>query len=885
MKRSAPKCVRCQKNAAVIFTQASAHSKDGPGYCPLCAKELQLPQLDKIFAPLGITDDNIEEVTEQMNQLSEGLYQQLDNIDVDALNRINEQLKGILENIEEGRQSQFFEDLMHANFPMNNEDGEDLDEDLEEEFEEDFEEDIPEESPEAPQDPITEEKTPATSKENPTSDEKQPPKKRRFAKGNVHWLNELFENLGEMPGMISIVQSHEPFIPQDEEEEEQVNEPKNAQSKEKKNRKFKYLSQYGTSLTQLAAQGKIDRVVGREKELLRVIQILNRRSKNNPVLLGEPGVGKTAIAEGLALKIHQGEVPEKLRGMEIYLLDMTGMVAGTQFRGQFESRLKGVIDEATKAGNIILVIDELHNIVGAGSAEGTMNAANILKPALAKGTLHVLGSTTLSEYRRFIEKDSALERRFQQVMVEEPTVAETIDILKNIRSYYETYHHVTYSDQVIVETVQMADRYIPERFFPDKAIDLIDEAGSKSNLNQQDLVDKKKIEQWIAEDEAKLKKLEEDYLKSLEKNEENLKLLEEKADVQSLLAKHQSLLDDLLERLHPHEITLDHIASIVELWTGIPVLSLTENEKEKLLHLEERLKQQVVGQDKAISSLARAIRRKRSGFSTKKKPNSFLFVGPTGVGKTELVKALARLLFGDEKALIRFDMSEFMEAHTVSKLIGSPPGYVGFEEAGQLTEKVRRRPYSVILLDEIEKAHKDVYNMLLQILDDGRLTDSKGRTVHFENTIIVMTSNAGTSFKNTQYGFNKIEEASIEQHVEQALKELFRPELLNRIDDTIIFNTLHQKEQGEILELMLAELHQEVKNHGLELSVTEEAKAYLLKKGYSKQFGARPLRRTLAREVEDLLAEAYLSNAMEGKTEVVVRYVQDQDTLQLEFKA
>lgn len=884
MKPKFLKCMRCKKNAAIIFPQTAQSFEQEKGYCPICAKDLQLPQLNEIFTSLGITDDNILQVTEQFNHLNDALQTNLKEEDIEALNQMNHFVQNMWENMSEEEKNHLLEQTQHLK----------LDKDLFKTFSvqssEDFGAEKSEESPEADEEEHLEEATElseAVQEESSPSKSKPSKKEKRSSKGNK-WLTDLLESLGDMPGMISIVQSQHPFSDMnDAEEEGELEEAahSSAHPKTKKHKKFKYLSQFGTSLNQLAEQGKIDQVVGREKELLRVIQILNRRSKNNPVLLGEPGVGKTAIAEGLALKIHQGQVPEKLRNMQVYLLDMTGMVAGTQFRGQFESRLKGVIDEAVQAGNIILVIDELHNIVGAGTSEGAMNAANILKPALAKGTLHVLGSTTLNEYRRFIEKDSALERRFQQVRIEEPNVEETIEILKNIRTYYEQYHHVTYSDQVIVETVTMAERYIPERFFPDKAIDLIDEAGSKSNLNQKDLVKKKELEQILEEDRLSLQKLEETYLKNLEKQSEDLKLLEEKAQLQSRLAQNQMLLEDLNKRLRPHEITVEQIASVVELWTGIPILSLTENEKDKLLHLEERLKKQVIGQDKAVSSLARAIRRKRSGFSTKKKPNSFLFVGPTGVGKTELVKALARTLFGDEKALIRFDMSEFMEAHTVSKLIGSPPGYVGFEEAGQLTEQVRRRPYSVILLDEIEKAHKDVYNMLLQILDDGRLTDSKGRTVHFENTILVMTSNAGTSFKQVQYGFNKTEQANLESQVEQALKDIFRPELLNRIDDTIIFNVLSQEDQTNILDLMLEELKTEVKQHGLNLFVSPSAKAYLIQKGYSKVFGARPLRRVLAQEVEDLLAEAYLKNEMEGYREVYVDYQNQEQGLHLVFKA
>lgn len=897
MKEKFTLCTRCKKNAAIMYQQDSSFSslENVKGFCPLCAKELHLPNYENVFQTLGITEENLEEKVQQFNamrtqfeylgdekwQAIQDVYQELQkqlkpeefasfqafatqgNLPPVPFEAISDFLKA-MENTPLEKASEEDEEIEEYN--ENGEDAEDFEEDELIEFEE-IEENLFEEEE-------IEEKLPPAPKPmaSPVSDEKK--KKRK----GLSWLQEVLENLDpNTPGMISIVQSHEPFFPPREEHEE------TSGRKYTSKKKIKFLSEYGTHLNALAAEGKIDRVIGREKELLRVIQILNRRSKNNPVLLGDPGVGKTALAEGLALKIHAGEVPEKLKNMQVYLLDMAGMVAGTQFRGQFENRLKGVMDEATAHGNIILVIDELHNIVGAGNAEGAMNAANILKPALAKGTLHVLGSTTLEEYRRFIEKDSALERRFQQVLVEEPTPAETIEILKKTREYYEKYHHVTYSDQVIVETVELAKRYITDRFFPDKAIDLIDEAGSKSNLEQTELVKKQSLEEELARLEAELQKVEEKYIEASTANQDTLTLLEEKAHLKESYAKRQAELDALLEGLHPREITLDNIAKVVELWTGIPVMSLTENEKEKLLHLEKRLKERVIGQDQAVESLAKAIRRKRSGFGNKKKPNSFLFVGPTGVGKTELVKTLATVLFGDEKSLIRFDMSEFMEAHTVSKWIGSPPGYVGFEEAGQLTEQVRRRPYSVVLLDEIEKAHKDVYHMLLQILDDGRLTDSKGRTVHFENTVFIMTSNAGTSYKHHAFGFEKRQAETMEKRVKDALEELFRPELLNRIDETILFSPLSKEKQREILQLMLKEIQEEVANHGLSLIVEEDAIDFLLEKGYSETMGARPMRRTLARELEDLLAEAYLKNEMEAKTKVFVSHNQEENTLQLRF--
>lgn len=704
-------------------------------------------------------------------------------------------------------------------------------------------------------------------------------------------LEEAIKNLFNFPGKIMEIRSGEGLVNemnmedfmsehvQGMQAEEESELPQNLRTGHR--RKQRYLKLYGTNLNQLALENKIDKLVGRDEELHRVIQILNRRSKNNPVLLGEPGVGKTALAEGLALRIVQGEVPQKLKNMEVYLVDLTALVAGTQFRGQFEARLKGLIDEAISLKNVILVIDELHNIVGAGTSDGgSMNAANILKPALAKGQIRILGSTTLKEYRKFIEKDNALERRFQVVQLQEPSAAETIEILKGVRNYYETYHNVTFSDQVIVELVRLADRYVTDRNFPDKAIDILDEAGSKSNLDQVLLIRSAELEMEIEDLEADLEELEKEVAQS---DFKDLELLKTQAEEKEKLALLKEEYENLQDKLKPREITVEEIARVVEMWTGIPVASLTEEEKEKLLHLEERLHKHIIGQEKAVNKLSRSVCRTRSGFSKKNKPVSFLFVGPTGVGKTALVKALAKELFGDEKAMIRFDMSEFMEAHSVSKWIGSPPGYVGFEEAGQLTEQVRRRPYSVLLLDEIEKAHKDVYNMLLQILDEGRLTDSQGRVINFEHTIIIMTSNAGTSLKSVQFGFGNRGQVALENQIHQELKVLFRPEFLNRLDDIVIFNALSKEDQSQILDMMLEELSVEVKEHGLQLHVSPEAKSYLLEKGYSDVLGARPLRRCLAVEVEDLLAQAYLKDEMNGACAVLLVKDKDSDKLSLKF--
>jgi len=624
------------------------------------------------------------------------------------------------------------------------------------------------------------------------------------------------------------------------------------EDKTKKNwfkKKRKHLDTYGINLTNKANQKELDKVVGRNKEIDRVVQILNRRTKNNPILIGEAGVGKTAIAEGLAVRIAEKQVPEKLFNAEVYLLDLTAVVAGTQFRGQFEGRMKSIIEEAKESGNIILVIDEVHNIMGAGEVQGgSMNAANILKPSLAKGEIQVIGVTTLEEYRKYIEKDAALERRFQPVLVEEPSIDETIEILKGIRGYYEEYHKVKISDEIIEEVVNLSERYITDRFLPDKAIDVIDEAGSRANLKNKGLVEL-----------AGLK----DELEKIQKgrNEaENTSDFEKAAEYRMKLCKIKEDISEIEKKCSEVEITVEDIAFVIESWTKIPIQKITEKEAKKLLDLENRLHKRVIGQNQAITSLSRAIRRNRSGFRKKKKPSSFIFVGPTGVGKTELVKALACELFGSEEALIRIDMSEYMEKHTVSKLIGAPPGYVGYDQAGQLTEKVRRKPYSVILLDEIEKAHPDVFNMLLQILEDGRLTDSQGRTVSFDNTVIIMTSNAGTQFKTGSMGFVQDNYDILEARVKDALKETFRPEFLNRVDETIVFTPLKKEELRSIIDLMIMEVIDEVKEKKITMTITDEVKDFVLEKGYDDKYGARPLRRTIQKYIEDEIAEQYLQN-------------------------
>ncbi|MDF1616518.1 ATP-dependent Clp protease ATP-binding subunit [Petrocella sp. FN5] len=611
--------------------------------------------------------------------------------------------------------------------------------------------------------------------------------------------------------------------------------------------KRKNLDAYGINLNEKALNHEVDRIIGRHREIDRVIQILNRRTKNNPVLIGEPGVGKTAIAEGLAVRIVEGQVPTKLLNVEVYLLDLTSVVAGTQFRGQFETRMKAILKEATTEGNIILVIDEVHSIVGAGEAEGgTMNAANILKPALAKGEVQIVGATTLEEYRKHIEKDSALERRFQPVIVDEPSVEDSIEIIKGIKDYYEDYHKVHISEAVIIKAVMMSERYISDRFLPDKAIDVIDEAGSRANLLNEGLVElealKNELQKIVIDKEDAAAN--DDYERAADCKVEELRLNDKIAKIE--------------KECKNVAITEEDIAYVIEAWTKIPVKSIAEDEAYKLINLEERLHRRIIGQEEAVKKLSRATRRSRSGFSRRKKPSSFVFVGPTGVGKTELSKALASELFGNEEALIRFDMSEFMEKHTVSKLIGAPPGYVGYDQAGQLTEKVRRRPYSVLLLDEIEKAHTDVFNLLLQILEDGRLTDGQGRTVNFENTVIIMTSNAGTSHKNNGIGFGNGSYASLEQKTKDALKEVFKPEFLNRIDETIVFTELSKNELKDIIELMLKDVLNTAKDKRMSLTVDQEVKAFILENGYDPKFGARPLRRAIQQYVEDELAECYI---------------------------
>ena len=617
-----------------------------------------------------------------------------------------------------------------------------------------------------------------------------------------------------------------------------------------KKKKHKFLDSFCTNLSERARDGKLDNIIGRDKEIARTIQILSRRQKNNPCLIGEPGVGKTAIAEGLAQKIEAGEVPFHLRDKQVYLLDLTALVAGTQFRGQFESRVKGLIDEVKEEGNIILFIDEVHSLVGTGDSEGSMNAANILKPALSRGEIQVIGATTFAEYRKYIEKDSALERRFQPVTVNEPTIEDTIEVLKGIRQYYEQHHRVKISDDLLKMCAVLSERYINDRFLPDKAIDLLDEACACRSIRSAELEKIADGEKKIKELEAKLTEIEEAVDPDFEK------LAEAKAD----LMREQSELDGLKEKANNLYVDENDIAYVIELWTGIPANKVSATENKKLASLEGELKKHIIGQDNAVELVSKAIRRTRVQLDKRRRPASFIFVGPTGVGKTELVKVLAEELFSGTEPLIRLDMTEYMEKHSVSKLIGSPPGYVGYDEAGQLTEKVRRRPYSVVLFDEIEKAHPDVMNLLLQILDEGRVNDAQGRSVNFENTIICMTSNAGSSDKSSSLGFNKTESEISHEKAMKALSEFLRPEFLSRIDEVVVFDPLTEENFKDIAVLMLDEMKDPLAEKNIAFRYDKKAVALIAEKAFGKKFGARDIRKVIRTDVEDKIATALVNS-------------------------
>ena len=742
-------CSRCKKNYAVIFiTKIENGETKNEGLCLKCARELNIKPVEDMMQRMGITDEDLDNMTaEMMSALSGG------------------------------------EELM--------------------------------ESPEPEDDQEDEDGRTAT----------------------FPYLSKLFSNMGGNP-------------PDRSRPQEPKNDGKNRSSGKKEKRKF--LETYCLNLTRKAKEGRVDRVVGREEETERVIQILNRRQKNNPCLIGEPGVGKTAIAEGLAQRIVDGSVPYKLRDKEVYMLDMTAMVAGTQFRGQFESRMKGLIEEIKKTGNIILVIDEIHTIVGAGDAEGSMNAANILKPALSRGEIQVLGATTFNEYRKHIEKDSALERRFQPVTVNEPTIEESVAILRGIAHYYEEFHGVSISPEICRQAVILSERYISDRFLPDKAIDLIDEACSDVNLKDPDISRLAALKKDWADVNVEIELLTSDGEHD-EKDYERLAMLRSK----------ELQLDGQIHELQckPRPaLTMENLARVIELWTKIPASKVQAQEYQQLKTLEENLKKHIVGQDEAISAVSRAIRRSRVGISAKKRPVSFIFVGSTGVGKTELVKRLADELFDSVDSLIRLDMSEYMEKHSVSKLIGSPPGYVGYDEAGQLTEKVRRKPYCVILFDELEKAHADVLNILLQVLDDGRITDAQGRVVNFEHTVIIMTSNAGSEQRSTSLGFDRSPSQQAKDKAMKALQEFLRPEFINRVDEIVAFNKLTEENFRGIADIMLRELRDALSDRGLSLVWDATVVDYLVKKSFSEVYGARNLRRTIQQELEDPIAEKIIDS-------------------------
>lgn len=731
-------CSKCKKNIAVVFiTKVENGVTMNEGYCLKCARSLGIPQIDQAVKRMGISDEDLDMLSDEMSSMF-GQKDDSDSSDDDEI------------------------DSQTATFPL---------------------------------------------------------------------LNQLF---GNTPA------------PQPRPSRKEEGEPK----EKKKSKRHKFLDSYCMNLTGRAREGKLDKVIGRDVETERVVQILNRRQKNNPCLIGEPGVGKTAIAEGLAQRIAAGDVPYKLRDKEVFLLDLTALVAGTQFRGQFESRMKSLIGEIKECGNIILVIDEVHNLVGAGDAEGSMNAANILKPALSRGEIQVIGATTFAEYRKYIEKDAALERRFQPVTVAEPTITEASQIMQGIAKSYAEFHGVEISPEIAHQCVVLSERYITDRFLPDKAIDLLDEACSDVNLQC------KEISQL-----AELKKERDDYeleLRMLNENTENQDY-ERLALIRSKLMQLAAKIEEL-EKLPKPAVTVENLARIIELWTKIPASKIKAQEYEQIKGLSDRLKTHIVGQDEAVDAVSRAIRRNRVGISPKKRPVSFIFVGPTGVGKTELVKQLASDLFDNVDSLIRLDMSEYMEKHTVSKLIGSPPGYVGYDEAGQLTEKIRRRPYSVVLFDEIEKAHPDVLNVLLQVLDDGRITDAQGRVVNFENTIIVMTSNAGSEGSVGGMGFGRSDGDKVKEKTMKALQGFLRPEFLNRVDEIITFNHLTEENFLGIADIMLKELQESLSTRGLTLSWDDDLRQLLVKKAYSVTYGARNLRRTIQKELEDPISEAIIDS-------------------------
>lgn len=759
-------CTRCGKRPAVVFV-SNNNSKDAPtaGYCLTCAKELGIKPVEDLISKMGISDEDLENVQDQMNTL--------------------------MNSMGDGDMSQLMEQLGADNLA---------------------------------------EQMGDFSKDGDGSED-----------------DDFSHGAPAFPAFFNSM-----FGGQNNNATNQDNNKKGKKEKKEKNRK--HINLYCEDLTRKAREGKIDRIVGRDSEIERVIQILSRRTKNNPCLIGEPGVGKTAIAEGLALRIAAGNVPQRLKNKEIQLLDLTSLVAGTQFRGQFESRIKGLVSEIKENGNIILFIDEVHSLVGTGDNEGTMNAANILKPALSRGEVQVIGATTFNEYRKYIEKDSALERRFQPVKVGEPTIAQSIDVIAGVKGYYEAHHRVIVDDDIVRKTVVLSERYITDRFLPDKAIDLLDESCACAALRNKNMERHDKLE-----DERQKLLIRKDALTNADEvNYEQL------AEVNTSLARIDSDLKEIDPETLVSKVTEEDIAKVIELWTGIPASRIKENELSKLANLENELKKKIIGQDEAVKALASAIRRSRVQISPRRRPASFIFVGPTGVGKTELVKVLSKELFDTPETLIRLDMSEFMEKHSVSKIIGSPPGYVGYDEAGQVTEKVRRRPYSVLLFDEIEKAHPDVLNILLQILDEGRVTDAHGRTVNFENTVIIMTSNAGSASKDSALGFGKTEEDASKEKVMKALSEFLRPEFIARVDEVIVFNSLKKDDFVKIANLMLSEYVPTLEEKHIKFTFDEKVCQLLAEKSCNGASGARDLRNTIRREVEEKIANAMIEAGAGG---------------------
>ena len=759
-------CSRCKKRPAVVFiTAMQGEKKKNDGLCLVCAKELHVPQIDEYMKQMGITDEELEQISNQMMDMMDGESFEMGG---------------------SGVMPQFLQSFM-----------------------------------------------------------KDPGK----IFGNLKDDGEESNELQTADGDEEIPSADYTEIPSGSRRER----------RSKRKKELRFLGNYCTNLTRRAAEGKLDAIIGRDKEIARVIQILSRRTKNNPCLIGEPGVGKTAIAEGIALRIHSGNVPMHLKDKQVYLLDLTSLVAGTQFRGQFESRVKGLLAEVKQEGNIILFIDEVHNLVGAGNSEGAMNAANILKPALSRGEVQVIGATTFEEYRKYIEKDSALERRFQPVTVNEPTVDETIEVLNGIAKYYESYHRVHISPEMIRLCAVLSERYITDRFLPDKAIDLLDESCACTNLRSQEIEAYDKLAKKKEELEAKEKSIEDE-------TEINF---EELAQGKGELIRLNTSLEEAQKKLDEVQVTADDLSKVIELWTGIPAHKIAETEFTKLAHLEDRLKAHIIGQDEAVESLAKAIKRTRVQLSPRRRPASFIFVGPTGVGKTELVKVLSQELFDSNDPLIRLDMTEFIEKHSVARMIGSPPGYVGYDEAGQLTEKVRRRPYSVILFDEIEKAHPDVMNILMQILDEGKIDDAQGRTVNFENTVICMTSNAGSTDKSIGVGFNRTDTEISKEKAMKGLREFLRPEFISRIDEIVVFRNLTKPDFEKIAALMLDEMKQPLAEKNITLQYDAAALAAIAEEAYGKPYGARDIRRVIRQIVEDQIASLIIAHSTEIHTLLV----------------